>query len=417
MKKKIAIIGSGISGLTCGYYLHHDYDVKMFEAGNYIGGQTNTIKVVTPEGPLNIDTGFIVFNDWTYPNFIKMLDETGVESQESDMSFSVKCEKSGLEYNGTNTNKLFAQRSNIFKPSFWKFISDILRFNKDGLAWIENAAEDDSTTLGEFLDSREYSKMFKKYYGYPITAAIWSAGDEDVRNFPLRFFMNFFKNHGMLSVDERPTWRVVKGGSKSYIPAFTRGWSSRISLNTPVEKVERIDGKVYITSKAGRQKFDEVIFACHSDQALKLLETPTKEEKSILSALPYQANEAVLHTDSSILPKRPLAWAAWNYHILEEKRSTAALTYNMNILQNLPTSTNYNVTLNYTEAIRPDKIIKKINYMHPRFTLDGIKAQKRHADISGKNNTYFCGAYWRYGFHEDGVVSALKVIDQLRHES
>lgn len=416
MKRKIAIIGSGISGLTCGYHLHNDYDIKMFEAGSYIGGHTNTIEVNSPDGLLNIDTGFIVFNDWTYPNFIKMLNETGVESQVSDMSFSIKCEKTGLEYNGTNTNKLFAQRTNFFKPSFWKFISDILRFNKEGLTWVEQAKEDDSTTLGEFLDAGGYTEMFRKYYGFPITAAIWSAGDDDVRSFPLRFFMNFFKNHGMLSVNERPTWRVIKGGSKTYIPAFTRGWSSQINLNTPVKKVERKNNKIYITSRKGIEEFDDVIFACHSDQALKLLDKPTDTETELLTAIPYQANEAVLHTDSTILPKRQLAWAAWNYHILEEKRSTAALTYNMNILQSLRTSTIYNVTLNYTEAIRPDKIIKKINYMHPRFTLDGIKAQNRHAEISGQNNTYFCGAYWRYGFHEDGVVSGLKVVDQLRHD-
>ena len=416
-KKKIAIVGSGISGLTCGYYLNDECDIKMFEAGNYIGGHTNTIEVDSGDSPLNIDTGFIVFNDWTYPNFIKMLDETGVQSQVSDMSFSVKCEQTGLEYNGTDTNKLFAQRRNIFKSSFWKMVLDILRFNKEGLEWVSKAAEDDSTTLGEFLDSGNFSEMFRKYYGYPITAAIWSAGDEDVRNFPLRFFMNFFKNHGMLSVNERPVWRVIKGGSKSYIPALTKRWSSKIHLNTPVLSVERLGNGVVVTTKLGKETFDKIIFACHSDQALKILEQPTPQEKEILEALPYQANEAVLHTDETILPKRRLAWAAWNYHILKEKRSTAALTYNMNILQSLATDKTYNVTLNYTEAIDPNKIIKKIKYMHPRFTLDGIKAQKRHAEISGQNNTYYCGAYWRYGFHEDGVVSALKVIDQVRPES
>ena len=315
--KKVAIIGSGISGLTCGYYLNKDYNIKMFEAGDYIGGHTNTIEVESSSGPINVDTGFIVFNDWTYPNFIKMLKETGVESQVSDMSFSVKCEKTGFEYNGTNTNTLFAQRSNIFKPTFWKFIKDILRFNKSGLEWIKTAADDDSTTLGEFLAQGKYSKMFKKYYGYPITAAIWSAGDEDVMNFPLRFFMTFFKNHGMLSVNERPVWRVIKGGSKSYIPAFTKGWEDKIHVNSPVQSVSRIDNAVVIESNGRKEVFDQVIFACHSDQALKLLEDASSKEKEILSAIPYQPNEAVLHTDSSVLPKRKLAWAAWNYHILE----------------------------------------------------------------------------------------------------
>ncbi|MCM8526139.1 MAG: FAD-dependent oxidoreductase [Lentisphaeraceae bacterium] len=413
-KKKIAIIGSGISGITCGYHLHKDFDITVFEAGSYIGGHTNTIEVKSPEGPLNIDTGFIVFNDWTYPNFIKMLTESGVESQASDMSFSVKCDETGLEYNGTDTNSLFAQRTNLFKPKFWFMLSDILKFNKNGLEWIENAPEDDDTTLGEFLDRGNYSYMFKKYYGFPITAAIWSAGEEDVRKFPLRFFMNFFKNHGMLSVNERPQWRVIKNGSKSYIPAFTKGWEDKIQLKTPVKMIKRDKKNVFIYSSEGLHKFDGVIFACHSDQALNILSDSTDSENEILKAIPYQANEAVLHTDHTILPKKKLAWAAWNYHILPGKSTTAALTYNMNILQSLDTSEIYNVTLNYTKAIDPAKIIRKINYMHPRFSLEGVKAQKRHEEISGVNNTFYCGAYWRYGFHEDGVVSGLKAVEQVK---
>ena len=413
-KKKIAIIGSGISGLTCGYHLKKDFDIKVYEAGNYIGGHTNTLTVDDPEGPLNIDTGFIVFNDWTYPNFIKMLEETGVESQKSDMSFSVKCEETGLEYNGTDTNSLFAQRLNLVSPKFWKMILDILRFNKTGLEWLQNAADDDDTTLGQFLDKGKFSYMFRKYYGFPITAAIWSAGEEDVRKFPLRFFMNFFKNHGMLSVNERPQWRVIKNGSKSYIPAFTKGWQDKISLNTPVQMLQRKSGKVFIKSTDGLEEYDGVVFACHSDQALKILSEPSNKESEILTAIPYQENEAVLHTDEKILPKKRLAWAAWNYHILKGKSDTAALTYNMNILQSLKTSQTYNVTLNYTRAIDPDKIIKKIKYMHPRFSLEGVKAQKRHAEISGHNNTFYCGAYWRNGFHEDGVVSALSAVKQVK---
>jgi uncharacterized protein len=412
--KKIAIIGSGISGLTCGYHLHKDFDIKVFEAGDYIGGHTNTLSVDSPEGTLNIDTGFIVFNDWTYPEFIKMLTDTGVESQKSDMSFSVKCEQSGLEYNGTNINTLFAQRRNIFKPRFWGMVRDILRFNKEGLEWLNSASDDDTTSLGEFLKQGKYSKTFIKYYAKPITAAIWSAGDEDVNEFPLRFFMTFFKNHGMLSVNERPTWRVIKNGSKSYIPAFTKGWENKIHLNTAVEKVERDNKKVVITTSAGPEIFDGVIFACHSDQALKLLDRPHGKELEILQAIPYQKNEAVLHTDSSILPRKKAAWAAWNYHILPQVKENAALTYNMNILQNLKTSETYNVTLNFTEAIDPKKIIKKIQYMHPRFSLEGIKAQNRHSEISGQSRTFYCGAYWRYGFHEDGVVSAIKAIEQVK---
>ena len=413
MKKKIAIIGSGISGITCGYHLHKNFDIKVFEAGSYVGGHTNTIEVDSPSGTLNIDTGFIVFNDWTYPNFIKMLEDSGVEHQLSDMSFSVKCEATGLEYNGTDLNSVFAQRMNLLKPSFWKMILDILKFNREGLDWVKTASENDATTLGEFLDKGGYSKAFQKYYGFPITAAIWSAGEDDVRKFPLRFFMNFFKNHGMLSVNERPNWRVIKGGSKSYIPAFTKNWRDKISLNTPVEKVERLPYSVVVHTQGQQETFDSVIFACHSDQALKILEKPTRLEQEILGAIPYQKNEAVLHTDESILPKKRKAWAAWNYHILKEKKANAALTYNMNILQSLNTEETYNVTLNYTEAIDPKKIIRKINYMHPRFSLEGVQAQSRHAEISGHNNTYLCGAYWRNGFHEDGVFSALNVIEQI----
>lgn len=413
-KKRIAIIGSGISGLTCGYNLHKDFDITVYESGSYIGGHTNTLTVNEPDGPLNIDTGFIVFNDWTYPNFIKMLNETGVESQKSDMSFSVKCEETGLEYNGTDSNSLFAQRSNIFSPKFWKMVRDILRFNKSGLDWISKASENDDTTLGEFLDKGNFSPMFRKYYGYPITAAIWSAGDDDVKKFPLRFFMNFFKNHGMLSVNERPQWRVIKNGSKSYIPAFTKGWEDKIKLNCPVDMIKRKGDKVFIKAKNGLEEFDGIIFACHSDQALALLSSPTTDESNILKAIPYQKNEAVLHTDESILPKRKLAWAAWNYHILPSKSETAALTYNMNILQSLKTKKTYNVTLNHTKAIDPTKIIKKINYMHPRFSLEAVNAQKRHSEISGQNNTFYCGAYWRYGFHEDGVFSGIRAADQVK---
>jgi uncharacterized protein len=412
--KKMAIIGSGISGITCGYHLHKDFDIKVFEARGYIGGHTNTITVDSPTGPLNIDTGFIVFNDWTYPEFIKMLTDSGVESQLSDMSFSVKCEKTGLEYNGTDINSLFAQRRNIFKPKFWGMVRDILRFNKEGLEWLNNAPADDAITLGQFLKNGKFSKTFINCYAKPITAAIWSAGDKDVNEFPLRFFMTFFKNHGMLSVNERPNWRVITNGSKSYIPAFTKGWKDRIYLNSPVEKITRDDDKVIIKTSSGEEVFDGVIFACHSDQALKLLDKPSEQEIEILKAIPYQKNEAVLHTDTSILPKTKRAWAAWNYHVLPQERENAALTYNMNILQNLKTAETYNVTLNYTEAIAPDKIIKKIQYMHPRFSLEGIKAQGRHSEISGHSRTFYCGAYWRYGFHEDGVVSGIKAVKQVK---
>ena len=409
--KKIAIIGTGISGLSAAYKLHGDYDVHLFEAGNYIGGHTNTLEVKENDKTLNIDTGFIVFNDWTYPKFIELLDELGVGSQVSDMSFSVKCEESGLEYNGTSLNTLFAQRSNILKPRFWKMIKDILNFNKAALLWLETADPSDNTTLGEYIKS--YGELFKDKYILPMTAAIWSAGRESSLNFPLRFYLNFFKNHGFLSVDQRPTWRVIKNGSKSYIPKIIAGFEDKIYLECPVNSVQRVADGVRLFSKRGEEHFDAVIFSCHSNQVLRILEDPTHHEEVILGAIPYQANEAILHTDESVLPKRPLAWAAWNYHLTGRISDLASLTYNMNILQSLECEKSYNVSLNY-DKIDESKIIRKISYSHPVFTLEGVQAQKRHSEISGVNNTFYAGAYWSYGFHEDGAMSGIRAAEQLR---
>ena len=411
MMKKIAIIGSGIAAITAAYKLKEDFDLQIFEAGDYIGGHTNTIEVEEDGKTLNIDTGFIVFNEWTYPNFIKLMDEVGVESQASDMSFSVKCESTGLEYNGTSMNSLFAQRSNLLKASFWLMIRDILSFNKRALKWLEEAAADDSTTLGEFISP--YGEMFRDKYILPMTAAIWSAGRESTLGFPLRFYLNFFKNHGFLSVDQRPVWRVIKNGSKSYIPKLLKGIEDRVQLNCPVKAVSRKAEKICLTSERGDGQFDGVIFACHSDQALKILHDANDLEKEILGAIPYQKNEAILHTDETVLPKRDLARAAWNYHLNGKVSDLASLTYNMNILQSLDCKKSYNVSLNY-DKIQPEKIIKSISYSHPVFTLEGVAAQQRHAEISGLQNTYYAGAYWRYGFHEDGVMSGLRAAEQVR---
>ena len=411
--KKIAIIGTGISALTCAWKLKEDYQLSLFDAASYIGGHTNTIEVEEEGKKLNIDTGFIVFNEWTYPRFIEMMDEAGVESQPSDMSFSVKCEGSGLEYNGTSLNSLFAQRSNILRPKFWKMITDILKFNRQAQSWLLNAAEDDATTLGEFI--QEYGSTFKDKYIMPMTAAIWSAGRDSVVNFPLRFYLNFFKNHGFLSVDERPQWRVIKNGSKSYIPKLISGIEDRIFLQCPVNSVERRESKVIVNSGRGKEEFDGVIFCCHSDQALKILDKPTAAESQILGAIPYQDNTAILHSDENVLPRRPLARAAWNYHLNESVSDLASLTYNMNILQSLQCKKSYNVSLNY-HNIDESKIIRRIKYQHPVFTLEGIKAQQRYKEINALNNCFYAGAYWRYGFHEDGVVSALRAVASVREK-
>ena len=409
---KIAVIGTGIAGNVAAYKLNKHHDVTVFEANDYVGGHTHTHQIQLNDEEHNIDTGFIVFNDWTYPNFIELLDELGVDSQPSNMSFSVKCEKSALEYNGTTLNSLFAQRRNLVKPSFYRMIRDILRFNQQAKQLLQH--EDTGITLGNYLKDGNYSKEFVNHYIVPMGAAIWSSAPDKMMEFPAYFFIRFFNNHGMLNIDDRPTWRVVKNGSKSYVEKLIDGFKDRIQLRTPIEWVRRFDSHVLV-KPVGLEvmHFDSVFIACHSNQALKLLSDPTKDEKEVLGAIPYQRNEAVLHTDYRVLPKRKLAWAAWNYHILKENRDRVALTYNMNILQSLHSKHTFCVTLNNSQAIDPGKIIKRLEYDHPVFTLEGMRAQQRQQEINGPRRTYYCGAYWRNGFHEDGVVSALNALEHF----
>ena len=409
---RIAIIGSGISGLVAAYHLSQTHEVSVFEANNYIGGHTHTHELPLGDCIYAVDSGFIVFNDWTYPNFISLLEQLGVEHQPSSMSFSVKCERTGLEYNGTSLNGLFAQRRNLFSPSFLRMIWDIMRFNKQAPALL--ASDDDQTTLGDYLSINRYSRAFTDHYILPMGAAIWSAAPEQMLNFPARYFVRFFHNHGMLNIDNRPVWRVIRGGSQRYVEALTCRFADRIRLNTPVQRVTRLaDGVRIQPSNAEATDFDAVVLACHSDQALRLLVDATQGERDILGAIPYQENEAILHTDAKVLPRSRLVWAAWNYHIPKEKQNRVALTYNMNILQGLNAPETVCVSLNYGEGIAPSRIIKRIIYHHPVYTPAGIAAQQRHGEISGVDNTYFCGAYWGFGFHEDGVNSALRVVAQI----
>ncbi|MFY0641515.1 MAG: FAD-dependent oxidoreductase [Bermanella sp.] len=413
-KQKIAVIGSGIAGLTSAHLLSTEHEVSLFEANDYLGGHTHTKPVEINGKVYPVNTGFIVFNDWTYPNFIKLMDQLGVQSEASDMSFSVRDENTGIEYNGTSLNSLFAQRRNLFRPSFLIMVKDILRFNKQTVAALENNEISDEQTLGEFVTKYGYSKSFVNHYIVPMGAAIWSASEDVMMDFPLKFFLQFFNNHGMLSVDERPLWRVISGGSQSYIKPITQRYSDRIHLNTPITKVERHETGVTLYSHDQRFEFDQVIFSCHSDQALKMLDQPTQLESDILGALPFQKNDVYLHTDASMMPKRKLAWASWNYHIPQRKSDTAMLTYNMNMLQNFDDAPEtILVTLNRSQEIDPNKVIAKYSYAHPVFTLDGIKAQNRHNEISGQNRSHYCGAYWFNGFHEDGVNSALRVVKQF----
>jgi len=410
---KIAIVGSGIAGNVAAWHLQREHEITVFEAGDHVGGHTHTHEVEQAGKVYSVDTGFIVFNDWTYPNFIQLLDQLGVVSQPSHMSFSVRDEQSGLEYNGTSLNSLFAQRRNLLRPSFWRMIRDILRFNREAPALLTGS--DDEISLGDYLASRDYSHEFIRHYIIPMGAAIWSTDPDTMQRFPARFFVRFFQNHGMLSVDTRPTWRVIRGGSARYVEKLTAPFRDRIRTRTPVEWVRRVPGQVLVKARGIEvERYDAVFLACHSDQALRLLADPSPAEREVLGAIPYQENETVLHTDTRLLPVRPLAWAAWNYHVVPDGHGRVALTYNMNILQTLDAPTPFLVTLNRTDAIDPARVIKRISYQHPLFTPAGVAAQARQQEINGPLRTYYCGAYWRNGFHEDGVVSALQALDHFR---
>lgn len=413
---KIAVIGSGIAGNVAAYHLSREHEVTVFEAGSHVGGHTHTHELEQAGRHYSVDTGFIVFNDWTYPNFIRLLDELGVASQPSPMSFSVRDEASGLEYNGTSLDSLFAQRRNLVRPSFWRMIHDILRFNREAPSLIGQAGGD--VSLGEYLSASNYSGEFIEHYIIPMGAAIWSTAPASMRRFPARYFVSFFHNHGMLSVDRRPQWRVIRGGSARYVAALTARFRERIRLDTPVQSVRRVAGQAYLKARGHEtERFDAVFFACHSDQALAILADATPLEREILGAIPYQTNEAVLHTDTRLMPKARRAWAAWNCHVLADRRDQAALTYNMNILQSLDAPAPFLVTLNHTGAIGPAKILKRIRYEHPLYTPAAVAAQARQQEINGPLNTYFCGAYWRSGFHEDGVVSALDALAHFQARS
>ena len=406
---KVAVIGTGIAGNVAAYELSKEHEVTMYEANDYVGGHTNTHIINVNNEDFAIDTGFIVFNYRTYPQFTRLLNELNVAVQATNMSFSVKNERSGLEYNGNTINSLFAQRSNIFRPSFLRMVKDILRFNKEAVLSLEH--EDAELPLGEYLHKYKYSSEFRDHYIIPMGAAIWSTEPGLMQQFPARFFIRFFHNHGLLTVNDRPVWHVIKGGSSQYLEPLTRPFRDNIRTSTPVSAIHRTSTHVdIVTEKYGKERFDAVFIATHSDQALKLLSDPTKAESEVLGAIPYQKNEAVLHTDESLLPRRKLAWAAWNYHILGENTGRVALTYNMNILQGIESDITFNVTLNNTDAVNPSKIIKTVEYDHPLFSPESVSAQERHEEVNGTYRTWYCGAYWRNGFHEDGVVSALDAV-------
>jgi predicted NAD/FAD-binding protein len=405
---RIAVIGSGISGMVSAYLLSQDHDIVLYEANNYIGGHTHTIDVSIGDISYPVDTGFIVFNEKTYPNFVRLMRSLGVAWQPSNMSFSVQCDQTGLVFSPSTLNALFVQRKNFFRPSFYRMLWDAIRFRREALELI--GSDNYRITLESYLEEKKYSHTFIEHFIIPMGGAIWSADPLQFRQFPARYLVEFFNNHGFLNVRHQPQWLVIKGGSKQYIDPLTRAYKNRIRLNSPVASVKRYPEKVEITTTGGdTASFDQVVIAAHSDQALRMLADPSDLEREVLGSIPYQENLAILHTDSSLLPPNRMAWASWNYHIPKEERGRVALTYNMNILQNLKATETFCVTLNMPEKIHPDRTIQRLIYHHPVYDPNSLNARRKQDELNGKNRTYFCGAYWGYGFHEDGVNSALSV--------
>ncbi len=404
----IAIIGGGIAGLATAHLLCDDHRVTLFEANDYLGGHTNTVDVSLDGTTLAVDTGFIVFNERTYPNFIRLLERLNVASRPSVMSFSVTSERNGLEYCATNLDTLFAQRRNFLNRPFWRMLREIVRFNREARELYD--PHEMTLTLGDHLKNRGYSVTFVENFLVPMGAAIWSADPKRFAMFPAAAFVRFFTNHGILNVVDQPRWRVVAGGSREYVAPLARPFRDRVRLSTPVDRVRRFPDRVAVTTRGGETEyFDQVVLACHSDQALAMLTDPSDAERELLSAIPYQENDTVLHTDSRLLPGLPKARASWNCRIPRHERDGVFVTYWMNRLQSLATSTDFCVTLNGTEAIAPERIIRRITYHHPVYSPAAFEAQKRRDEISGTNRTWYCGAYWGYGFHEDGLNSALAV--------
>jgi uncharacterized protein len=411
---KVAVIGAGISGIAVAHRLHRMHEVTVFEAEDRPGGHANTVRVDTAYETHQIDTGFIVFNDRNYPNFERLLADGGVVSQRSNMSFSVADENGDFEYSGASPNGLFAKRAHLAAPWFHRMVIDLARFNRAARELL--AADDPGPSLGEWLERRSFSRPFIDWLIVPQAAAVWSADPRQMWSFPARFLVEFFDHHGMLGFVNRPQWRTIRGGSHNYVRALIAPWRERLRLSTPVQAIERFDDRVQIRTPGMCEMFDHVVLATHSDQALRLLGSgATDTERSVLGAIPYQSNEAVLHTDVKLLPRRRRAWASWNYHLLSEPTGRVAVTYHLNRLQALTAREQFCVTLNRTEAIDPAKIIRTIDYAHPVYTDAGIKAQARHAEIDGRNRTSFCGAWWGHGFHEDGAASGVRVAERLEH--
>jgi predicted NAD/FAD-binding protein len=405
---KVAVVGAGVSGLVAAYLLHRDHDVTVFEAGDYAGGHINTIPVEVESGRYEVDTGFIVFNEANYPNFRRLLRRLGVGEQASDMSFSVSSRHDDFEYASQGANAIFAKRSHLVRPRFYRMLAEKLRFHREARQLLERL--DEGPTLGEFLDARRYSRTFIDRLIVPQVAAVWSTAENEARAFPAKYLARFLDNHGLLQVGSHPKWSTVPGGSARYVEAMTRTFRHRVRLKAPVMSITRAGDSVEVRQRhAEPESFDRVIVATHSDQALRMLTDATPRERELLSAFEYQANDVALHTDERVLPRRRRAWASWNYQVVDQATGTSAVTYHMNRLQSIASPEQFCVTLNNLEGIDETKIVRRLRYQHPVFTHRSVSAQDRHESVLGPNRTYFCGAYWGYGFHEDGVDSALRV--------
>jgi predicted NAD/FAD-binding protein len=417
---RLAIIGGGIAGLTAALQLDSIHDVTIFEAGARVGGHTNTVTLELPGETHYVDTGFIVHNRRNYPVFCAMLDDLGVATQPGDMSFSVSSERSGLEYAGTGPGGLFTQRRNLVSPEFWSLLAQIARFGWIGRTLLAEpprssprSAVEFDVTLDDFLAEHRFSSRFVDEYLVPLGSSIWSANPRTFGQFPVRALLRFMDNHGLLTMLDRPEWRTVCGGSQQYVAAVLRRFTGQVRLAAPVDKVRRDGSGAELLSAGGPERFDGVVLAVHSDQALALLSDPTDAEREVLGAIPYQRNVAVLHTDASLLPRSRRAWAAWNYHQPGTPGSLPTVTYWMNRLQDLQSSEQILVTLNREDEIDPAKVHGRFEYHHPVYSREGFAAQLRFDEINGGNATWFCGAWWGYGFHEDGAASGLRVARAL----
>ncbi|MGA3370971.1 MAG: FAD-dependent oxidoreductase [Terracidiphilus sp.] len=413
---RIAIIGSGISGLAAGWYLSRKHEISLFEKEPRLGGHTNTVMVENGGNPIPVDTGFIVHNDRTYPNLVRLLSELGVETQRSDMSFSVSCRQTGFEYSSRGIKGFFAQRSNLLRREHYLLLAEILRFNRTAPRLLDQPGAE-ASTIGDVIDEGRYHQVFTDRYILPMASAVWSMSLDSIRSFPALTLLRFFRNHGMLGINTHPKWKVIRGGSHKYIPLLTAPFKERIFLDARIASVSRQESSVTLTFQ-GRpaMAFDQAVFACHGDQVLPLLEQPTGVERDVLGNFRTSRNVAMLHTDSSLLPKRAAARASWNYNLGLKGSNAVTLTYHMNRLQSLKTAQDYCVTLNGEDAIDGAKVLQKIVYHHPLYTYEAIRAQDRWSEISGRNRTHYCGAYWFYGFHEDGLNSALRVARALSVE-